>query len=149
MRGAPQPGLLRLIIRIKSRTSRGTLGRPGLPRRIFHVQNNRKPFRCQETTVSALTIIRGDFQSAHIRRSAIQKKRSAGVNFSRFGAERRKTASGYRKAMFSNRSCADVLNIDAMAPNTAKSRCRAYQRNKWKSVIFNDYRSIRVFWRDN
>src|SRR5260370_41734813 len=59
MRGAPQSGLLRLIIRIRSRTSFGTLGRPGLPRRILHVQNERKPLRCQATTVSALTIIRG------------------------------------------------------------------------------------------
>jgi hypothetical protein len=59
MRGAPQLGLLRLIIRIRSRTSCGMQGRPGLPRRILHVQNKRKPLRCQATTVSALTIIRG------------------------------------------------------------------------------------------
>jgi hypothetical protein len=38
MRGAPHIGLLRLIIRIKSRTSGGTAGRLGFPRRIFQVQ---------------------------------------------------------------------------------------------------------------
>ncbi len=60
MRGAPQPGLLRLIIRIKPRISDGTLGRPGFPRLTFYVQNKLKPFRCQATTVSGLTIIRAD-----------------------------------------------------------------------------------------
>jgi len=34
------------------RISCGTRGRPGLPRPIFHVQNKRKPLRCQATTVS-------------------------------------------------------------------------------------------------
>ena len=86
-------GLFRLIIRIRSRTSRGTLGRPGLPRRIFQIQNKRKPFRCQATTVSALTIIRAEVQSHHTRRKQTQKMRSAGVSFRRFGAERRKTMS--------------------------------------------------------
>ena len=33
-----QRGLLRLIIRIRSRTGCGTQGRPGLPQRILHVQ---------------------------------------------------------------------------------------------------------------
>src|SRR3954454_10338041 len=66
-RGAPQRGLFRLIIRIRSRTSCGTRGRPGWPRRILHLQNQRKPFRCQATTVSAWTIMRADFQSVHTR----------------------------------------------------------------------------------
>src|SRR5687768_271172 len=130
MRGAPQRGLLRLIIRIRFRISFGTWGLPGLPRYIFHVQNKRKPFRCQATTVSALTIIRADFQSSHKSRSQTQKIRSAGVTFSRLGAERRNTASWWRKAMFSRRSRADVLNTDATKPNTADQRCRADEKNR-------------------
>src|SRR5712691_11514201 len=63
MRGAPQIGLSRLILRIRSRTCFGTVGRPGFPRRTFQVQNNRKPFRCQPTTVSGLTITRALRQS--------------------------------------------------------------------------------------
>ena len=55
---APQRGLLRLSIRIRSLTSCGMQGRPGLPRWILHVQNKPKPLRWQATTVSALTIIR-------------------------------------------------------------------------------------------
>src|SRR4051812_42832833 len=39
IRGAPQCGLLRLMVRISSRTSCGTRGRPGLPRWILHRQN--------------------------------------------------------------------------------------------------------------
>src|SRR6266849_9959295 len=112
MRGAPQRGLLQLIIRIRSRTSCGTRGRPGVPRRILHVQNKPKPLRCQATTVSALTIIRADFQSPHTRRNQTQKIRSAGVSFNRLGAERRKTASCCRKARFSSRSWLEVLNSE-------------------------------------
>src|ERR1700675_328346 len=44
MRGAPQSGLARLMVRIKSRTSCETVGLPVSPW-TFQVQNNRKPFR--------------------------------------------------------------------------------------------------------
>jgi hypothetical protein len=43
--------------------------------------------RGQATTVSALTIIKTDFQSAHARRSATQKTLSAGVSFSHLGPQ--------------------------------------------------------------
>src|SRR5215813_4125140 len=128
MRGASQRGLLRLIIRIRSRTPCGTLGRPGLPRPIFHVQNKRKPLRCQATTVSALDIIREDFQSLHTRRNQTQKIRSAGVSVRRFGADRRKTASCCRKARFSSRSWAEVLSIEVRVPSTVNRRCCTDQR---------------------
>jgi hypothetical protein len=148
MCGAPQRGLLRLIIRIRSRTSCGTLGRPGFPWCIFHVQNKRKPFPCQATTVSALTIISADFQSVHANRSQTQKIRSVGLSFSRLGAERRKTVSCCRKATFSSRSCVELLNIEARAPTAVNKACIADQRSRRESINFNDYRSIRVFWMD-
>ena len=44
MRDAPQSGFSRLILRISLRMSFDTGGRPGWPRRTFHVQNSRKPF---------------------------------------------------------------------------------------------------------
>src|SRR2546423_11759388 len=47
MRGAPQPGFSRHILRIRSRTSLEMTGRPGFPQRTFQVQNKRKPARCQ------------------------------------------------------------------------------------------------------
>jgi hypothetical protein len=82
---APQRGLLRLSIRIRSRTCCGMQGRPGLPPRILHLQNKPKFLRCQATTVSGLTIIRADCQSLHTRRNQTQKIRLAGVSFRRFG----------------------------------------------------------------
>jgi hypothetical protein len=47
MRGAPQSGFSGLIFRISFRISLDTRGRPGWPRRTFHVQNRRNPLRCQ------------------------------------------------------------------------------------------------------
>src|SRR5712691_11920178 len=52
MRGAPQVGFSRHILRIRSRTSRGSVGLPGWPRRILHAQKRRKLLRCQAMTVS-------------------------------------------------------------------------------------------------
>jgi hypothetical protein len=109
IRGAPHFGLLRLIIRIKSRTSCGTAGRPGFPCWTFHVQYRRKPLRCQAMTVSGRTISRADFQSVQSRRNQTHKIRSAGLSFSRFGADRRSTPSRCRNATFSNRSSTEVL----------------------------------------
>src|SRR5215471_797169 len=44
--GAPQPKLSRLRVRMRSRVSFGTRGRPGCPWRTFQVQYQRKPRRC-------------------------------------------------------------------------------------------------------
>ena len=60
--------------RIRSRTSRGTDGRPGLPLRIFHVQKRRNAFRCQATTVSGLTMTSEDHQSDQIREGQTQQE---------------------------------------------------------------------------
>src|SRR5215467_1658381 len=54
--GAPQPTLSRLRVRMRSRVSLGTAGRPGCPWRTFQVQYQRKPRRCQSITVSGFTI---------------------------------------------------------------------------------------------
>src|SRR4051794_7462146 len=93
IRGAPHSGLLRFIIRIKSRISCGTARRPGFPRRTFQVQYRRKPMRCQAMTVSGFTISRADFQSVQNRRNQTHRIRSAALSLSRFGADRRSTPS--------------------------------------------------------
>lgn len=67
MRGAPQLGFSRLMSRIRSQTSRGTAGRPGLPLRIFPVQKIRNALRCQATTVSGFTITSPDRRSVRTR----------------------------------------------------------------------------------
>src|ERR1700693_2084633 len=91
------------MVRIRSRTSCETAGLPVLPCRIFQVQNNRKPFRCQAMTVLGLTMTSADLQSAQAPDNHAQKTRSAMVNFSRFLAERRGTPIWCRKATFSTR----------------------------------------------
>src|SRR4051794_3805414 len=82
--GAPQSGFSRLMVRMSSRTSFGTFGRPGLPRRIFHVQNNRNPLRCHPMTVDACMMNALDFQSYHAVASQTHRSRSADVSFGRF-----------------------------------------------------------------
>ena len=62
MRDAPQDGFSRLILRINSRRSFGDRW-PGWPERTFHVQNSRKPLRCQAMTVSGSTMTKPDRQS--------------------------------------------------------------------------------------
>src|SRR6266567_3744193 len=101
MRGAPQSGLARLMVRIRSRTSCETAGLPVCPCRTFQVQNNRKPFRCQAMTVSDLTMTSADRQLAQAPDNHAQKTRSATVNFGRFLAERRSTPIGCRSATIS------------------------------------------------
>jgi hypothetical protein len=105
MRGAPQRGLWRLIVRIRSRTSFGTAGRPCFPRRIFPVQNRRKPLRCHPTTVDAFRMNATDFQSGHAVESQAYRNRSARVSFGRF-TERCRTPIWWRNARISNWSAA-------------------------------------------
>jgi hypothetical protein len=68
MRGAPHSGFCSDIVRIRARASGATGGRPWR-RRLFHVQNKRKPWRCQATTVSGFTITTALRQSPHARDS--------------------------------------------------------------------------------
>src|ERR1700682_650352 len=68
MRGAPQLGFSRHILRARSRTSREMAGRPGWPRRTFQVQNSRKPARCQAMTctwrIDTVAVKRSDPRNA-------------------------------------------------------------------------------------
>ena len=52
MRGAPQRGLARAMVRMSFATSQSTGGLPVRPRRDFQFQNARKPCLCQRITVS-------------------------------------------------------------------------------------------------
>src|SRR5215469_1457263 len=85
MRGAPQVGFSRDILRIRSRVSRAIAGRPDCPRRTFQVQNKRKPMRCQATTVCGLTMASVERQSRRIRGRETQRRRSMEVSLGRSG----------------------------------------------------------------
>jgi len=82
IRGAPQSGLARDIVRISARTSEGTVGRL-VRRRLFHVQTRRKPRRCQARTVSGLTMTSAVRQLFQTRASHTHRRRSADVSRSR------------------------------------------------------------------
>src|SRR5215472_10400012 len=92
MWGAPHRGLSQLICRIKSRTSRGTAGRPGLPQRTFQVQNRRKPWRCHAMTVSGRTMASAARQFCQTQDSSNEANRrrkgeSAGLAHESVGAK--------------------------------------------------------------
>src|SRR5258706_6939810 len=86
MRGAPQPGFSRHILRIRSRTSLEMTGRPGFPQRTFQVQNKRKAARCQAMTVSGLTMGPWPTPSANRARGATDRSRAGGRPRSIWGA---------------------------------------------------------------
>src|SRR5215475_4432465 len=112
MRGAPQLGFTRHILRIRSRTSREMTGRPGWPCRTFQVQNKRKPARCQAMTVSGLTIASAERQSLQRRDRQIHNRRSLEVNFGRFLADLCSTEIWWRRARFSSSMAARERKIE-------------------------------------
>src|SRR5216684_3515247 len=78
MWGAPHGGFSRLILRIRSRTSPETAGRPTLPCRIFQVQKRRNPLRCQAIAVAGLTMSSAERQSHQTRERKTQKQTVGG-----------------------------------------------------------------------
>src|SRR5215831_13889916 len=78
--GGPQPTLSRLKVRMSFRVSSGTHGRPAFPCRIFQVQYQRNPRRCQSITVAAFTIQRASRHRDQNWDNATQKRRSAGFS---------------------------------------------------------------------
>src|ERR1017187_6859123 len=152
MRGAPQSGLSRHILRISSRTSLGTGGRPNRPRRTFQVQISRKPLRCQAMTVSGLTLTKEDRQSPQASQSHAQRSRSAEVSFGRL-TERRRTPSWRRSARCSSWSAdRDLKAVNAADANTRIAR-PATERNCWRKgklhvlMQFDIYDSHRLLGR--
>ena len=118
MRGAPHSGFSRLNFRMSLRTSFGTVGLPGFPRRTFQVQNIRKPLRCQPMTVSGLRMSKERRQSTQAWDSQAHRSRSAVISFGRF-TERRRTASWCRNARFS--TCRAVRDLKLAAVAATKS----------------------------
>lgn len=129
MRGAPQSGFSRLIVRISSRMSFGTAGRPRWPRRIFPAQNRRKPFRCQPITVAGWTRKTLDRQSFQTSHNQAHRNRSAGVSFGRF-TERCRTPSWWRSARISSCSAARLRNEAKREAKSAENKSPKGNRRK-------------------
>ncbi len=83
MRGDPQEGLARDILRISSRISGAMRGRPGVPNLLNRVQWLRNRLRCQEMTVLGFTKTGASCQPDDARDSQAQSKRSAGLSCGR------------------------------------------------------------------
>ena len=77
-------------------------GRPGRAR-DFQRRHSRKPWRCHPTTVVGETIRSASFHPAQRRDSQTQNRRSHGRSRG-LGADRRRTASCWRRARFSSAS---------------------------------------------
>src|SRR3954468_2113749 len=126
------------MIRISSRTSRGTIGRPGLPCRTFQVQNSRKPLRCQAITVAALTmktLVRHSFQTDE---SQTHRIRSVADSFGLF-TDRCRTPSWWRRARISTWSAARLRNDAKRLANRAeKAGTHANRTKKGKPQFIND-----------
>ena len=143
MRGAPYSGFSRRIVRISSRTSFGTVGRPGLPRRIFQVQNRRNPFRCQAITVSGLTMTRALRQLLQIPHSQAHKIRSTLTSLGR-DAERCKTPSWWRRARFSSLRATRPRNeATSEATSAANSGPHGESKEERQLLIYQEDRSLR------
>src|SRR5438445_3863704 len=148
MRGAPQLGFSRDILRIRSRTSREMTGRPGWPCRTFQVQNQRKPARCQAMTVSGLTIASAERQSLQRRDRQIHNRRSLKVNFGRFLADLCSTPIWWRRAKFSSSRAARERNI---GDRVARSVVRAMSigENYERNINPHPLRHFEIFARHN
>ena len=85
------------MVRTRSRTSLEIPGLPALPCRHSQAPNERNPLRCQEMTVSGLTMTGAEHHSGQTRKSRIQKNRSQGRGFGRL-TERFKTMIWCRRA---------------------------------------------------
>jgi hypothetical protein len=126
-------GFSRLIVRIRSRTSFVTAGRPGCPLRTFQVQNSRKLFRCQAITVSGWTMTSAVRQSLHSPDSHAHKRRSAAVSLGRF-TERCKTPIWWRRARTSTWSAARLRNEAKTAANNAEKTRAGENRRKRRNI---------------
>src|ERR1019366_10277748 len=104
MRGAPQVGLSATLRKIRSRTSLliGFLPTTFRAREI-QLQYNRKPVRCQRTTVSGVTRINDLFQPDQTFRRTTQNSLSTELSRGR-GRLACRASSCCRRARFSRRS---------------------------------------------
>src|SRR5215467_14390066 len=146
IRGAPQRGFSRHILRIRSRTSHEMRGRPGRPRRTFRVQKRRNAARCQATTVSGLTMASVERQSHQRRERQIQNRRSPEVNFGSFAADLCSTPIWWRRARFSSSSAARERRIEATTARNVLKR-RSINKNYARKDKPHPFRGFEIFGR--
>jgi hypothetical protein len=98
--GRTHSGLAAAIFMIKARISGRASGRPLHFLLEIQVQKRRKPLRCQDTTVSCLTMIKARRQCFQVLERHSQNNRSA-FRSRGLGQRRLNTVSCWRRAKFS------------------------------------------------
>jgi len=121
MRGAPHSGLSWLIVRIRSRMSAGTAGRP-TRRCDLQRQYRRKPLRCQRTSVAGLKTTAASSKEGNSRYSQTKITRSAERSLSLAGADRCSTTSCWRRNAISASRAACDLNTSTSNPPSSFRR---------------------------
>ena len=148
MRGAPQSGFSRLILRISLRISVDTGGRPVWPRRIFQVQNSRNPLRCHAMTVAGLTMRRAERHSAQAPQSQAHKQRSNRFSFG-FFTERCSMPSWWRRAMISSCNAARVRKTDNVEASNADNTAVGENSRKVRNPHYiSQIRICEKQWKD-
>ena len=125
------------ISRINARTSAGTPGRP-VRCRLFHVQNRRKPRRCQASTVAGCTTWSAALQPCHRCDSHAHSTRSMVVKRSRGRRERFATANWCRSARISRCSTARERTknwSEWSTETTTDTMSRAYSEWRATSIV--------------
>jgi hypothetical protein len=150
MRGAPHRGLAKLILRIRSMTSRDAEGRP-CGWRLFHLQYNRNPCRCQAITVSGLTITSADCQPLQRRESQTHKNRSAILRRGRMPRlDRWRTRSWWRRASISACSATRVRMLRRRTNNSEEMIVNMARGTYCESLFkLNRINENRVLGRDS
>jgi len=132
---------------MRSPTSCGTSGLPGIPLLLFHRQYQRKPRRCQAITVSGFTISNAERHPDQRRDSPTQKSRSAEFKRSRPRCDLFRTVSWWRRARISTCRAARDRKHDRMLARAERSSVSmGGKTNKKPSVssIISDWTGILV-----
>lgn len=127
---APQRGLLRLIIRIRSWTSCGTGGPPCLAAADSPRPEQAEALMMPGDNCFGLDDHQGGFPVATHAPQPDPEESVRGHQLQPFRSRRRKTVSCCRRARFSSRSWVEVLNIEARAPSAVNRCCCADRRNR-------------------
>jgi hypothetical protein len=124
--------------KISSRTSFGVGLLPTCARTLeISLQYIRKPFRCQRTAVSGVTMRRGSFEADQTRRAFSQKNLSTRPRLGR-GCRRFSTASCCRSRRFSKTRFPRLRKRRISAPMQRKSRlhmARGHTRSQIGSFV--------------
>jgi len=146
MRAVPHAGLAKLILRIRSRTSRDTTRHRGSGV-DFHRQYSRSPCRCQAITDSGLTITSADCQPFHKCESQTHKSRSAIPKRSRWPRlSRWSTMSYWRGPSISASSAARVRNLGRIEENSEKMIVNMALANYTRRRSIQLVQRERSFW---